>query len=45
MYAAAPVLSSLPAESRNSMRVEVTLLPRRSTLAWALKRGPVAGRR
>ena len=41
MYAAAPVLSSLPCASKNSIRVDATRLPRRSTSAVAVKCAPM----
>ena len=43
--AAAPVLTSVPFASMNSIRVEASRLPSRSTEALAVKRGPMAGRR
>ncbi len=45
MYAAEPVASSLPAASKNSIRVVATREPSRKTAARSSKRSPMPGRR
>jgi predicted DNA-binding transcriptional regulator YafY len=45
MYAAEPVDSSLPAASKNSMRVVATREPSRNTAARSSKRSPTPGRK